>query len=396
MGRSPEGGRPRWSCGSRCDQERGGGPDRRQPVGPERRLGDVGRGTGARDVELVLLVGREQERPAGRSADEVSRRGGLDPVDAGQVDIHQDQVGVRAPPRRSATPRRSSPCRPRRSRRSPRPRPPWPGGMAPGRRRSGRGRLPRDTSCHQCPGSRRGIVRVLAARSRCGCPHRPVASRNTRTAITRRLTSDSCVRSSFWKTELMCFSTARSLMNRAVAVAALLRPAASSWSTSSSRSVRPSRGELSWLGLASHQALDDLRVQGRAAARDGVQRRDQLVDLADPFLQQVAEPGDAVGKQVERVVLLDVLREDEHAGLGELGADPLGRVDPLGGEGRGHPDVGEDRVGAVLLHGCVQLDRVGRGRDQLDLGVSVSSPATPSRTRKLSSAKTTRTVICSL
>ena len=119
--------------------------------------------------------------------------------------------------------------------------------------------------------------------------------------------------------------------------------------------------------LASHQALDDLRVQGRAAAGHGLQRTDQLVDLADPLLQQVAEPGDAVGEQVERVVLLDVLREDEHAGLGELGADPLGGVDSLGGEGRGHPDVGEHRVGAVVLHGCVQLDRVGRGRDQLDL-----------------------------
>ena len=52
----------------------------------------------------------------------------------------------------------------------------------------------------------------------------PVASRNASTAITRRLTSDSCTRSSFWNTELTCFSTARSLMNSAFAVAALLRP----------------------------------------------------------------------------------------------------------------------------------------------------------------------------
>src|SRR4051812_3096565 len=41
----------------------------------------------------------------------------------------------------------------------------------------------------------------------------------------------------------MCFSTARVLMNRALAVASLLRPAASSWSTSRSRWVRPGRGD---------------------------------------------------------------------------------------------------------------------------------------------------------
>ncbi len=39
----------------------GGGPALGQSVRSQRRLGDVGRGTGPGDVELVLLVGREQE-----------------------------------------------------------------------------------------------------------------------------------------------------------------------------------------------------------------------------------------------------------------------------------------------------------------------------------------------
>ena len=63
-----------------------------QAVRTERRLGDVRRRPAAGDVELVLVVGRQQhdDRAVG-SGGELA--GGLDPVDAGQVDVHQHQVG---------------------------------------------------------------------------------------------------------------------------------------------------------------------------------------------------------------------------------------------------------------------------------------------------------------
>ena len=57
--------------------------------------------------------------------------------------------------------------------------------------------------------------------------------------MTRRLDWRSSTRPSFWNTAPMCFSTARSLMNSVVAIVALLRPVAISFSTSSSRSVKP-------------------------------------------------------------------------------------------------------------------------------------------------------------
>ena len=44
--------------------------------------------------------------------------------------------------------------------------------------------------------------------------------------MTRRLTSCSSTSPSFWKTEPMCFSTARSLMKSVFAIVALLRPVA--------------------------------------------------------------------------------------------------------------------------------------------------------------------------
>jgi hypothetical protein len=61
-----------------------------------------------------------------------------------------------------------------------------------------------------------------------------------------------------------------------------------------------------------------------------VEGADQVVDLGHPLLEQVAEPLDPLGEELEGVVLLDVLRQHDHAGLRVLGPDPLGRVDALG------------------------------------------------------------------
>ena len=134
-----------------------------------------------------------------------------------------------------------------------------------------------------------------------------------------------------------------------------------------SLSVSPLSGELASPALRVHQPLDDLRVEGGAAARDVAQGADELVDVRDPLLEQVAEPRDAVGEQLEGVVLLDVLREHHHADRRVVGPDLLGRIDALGGVGRRHPDVGEHGVGLVLGHGLQQRLRVGHAVDEIDL-----------------------------
>ena len=50
--------------------------------------------------------------------------------------------------------------------------------------------------------------------------------------------------------------------------------------------------------------------------RDAAHGVDEVVDVHDPVLQQVADAAAAVGEQLGRVGLLDVLRDDQHAGLG--------------------------------------------------------------------------------
>ena len=69
--------------------------------------------------------------------------------------------------------------------------------------------------------------------------------------------------------------------------------------------------------FAGDQRLDDLGVEHRAASAHLVQRPDELVDVADPFLEEVTQAGDAVDEQLEGVVLLDVLgqHDDPHAGM---------------------------------------------------------------------------------
>ena len=165
----------------------------------------------------------------------------------------------------------------------------------------------------------------------------------------------------------MCFSTARSVRNSDVgdrrvvlALRHVRQDLALAVGELRERRVRHPV-------LRRDQRLDDLRVEDRAAARDLVQRADQLVDVGDPFLQQVAEPAGAVLQQVVGVVLLDELREHDDADLRMARADLLGRLDPFVRARGGHADVGQDGVGGVLLDGGEQLVAGGRRADELDL-----------------------------
>ena len=79
-------------------------------------------------------------------------------------------------------------------------------------------------------------------------------------------------------------------------MAVLPSPSAIRASTSRSRGL--SRSSRVSGRVRVKQLRDDLRVDGRAAVRHPVQRVEELLDPADPLLEQVAEPGDAAGEQL--------------------------------------------------------------------------------------------------
>ena len=89
----------------------------------------------------------------------------------------------------------------------------------------------------------------------------------------------------------------------------------------------------------------------------------------DAVLEQVADALGALGEQVERVLGLDVLREDEHARAGMPLADLARGPQPLVGVRRRHPDVDDRDVRAVGAHLQHQLLGVARLPDDLEARV---------------------------
>ena len=188
------------------------------------------------------------------------------------------------------------------------------------------------------------------------------------TALTRLWTAVSQVSPSLRKIEWITFSTDRSVSDRASAIPALFFPSAISRSTSRSRGVSSPSGELSSRAFSGDQRLDDLRVDHRAALRDGADRADELVEVVDALLQEVRPSGAASLQERERVARGGVLAEDDDADLRVRHAQPLGGLDPLVGLARRHADVSHDDVGLLALDGGEQRVEVVAGRRDLDLG----------------------------
>ena len=84
--------------------------------------------------------------------------------------------------------------------------------------------------------------------------------------------------------------------------------------------ARGERLERIVVALAAEHAGDDLGVERRAAGRNAADGVGEGVDVRDAVLEQVADAGGVVGEQLAGVGLLDVLGEDEHADVGQLGA----------------------------------------------------------------------------
>ncbi len=143
-----------------------------------------------------------------------------------------------------------------------------------------------------------------------------------------------------------CFSTAPSLTTSRSAMALLLRPSAINDRTSRSRGV--SCGERV-RATARKQLLHHLGVEHGTAGGHPLQRIGQVVQGRDPVLEQVADAALAVGEQILRVCLLDVLRQHQHCRPGSPPARLECSQETFGRIRRWHPHVDDRDVGLVRL-----------------------------------------------
>ena len=247
----------------------------------------------------------------------------------------------------------------------------WEGGTSP----SQRGRSARQGASRH-PGVPEPAPRALAA-----CTY-------SSTARMRRLSSSPAASPNLPKIAVTCFCTARSLTARRSPMPLFERPSATSCSTSCSRGVSACSGPAS--RLLCQQPRDDLGVEGRAAGDHAPQRADELRDVADAVLEQVAEALRALGEHARGGAQVDVLGEDHDRRSGVARAQLLRGAHALVGEVGRHPDVDDRDVGAVLVDVAQQL--LGAGAcATTSIPAPRSSATMPARTSRLSSAITTRT-----
>ena len=103
------------------------------------------------------------------------------------------------------------------------------------------------------------------------------------------------------------------------------------------------------LALAAHEQRHDRAVDDELAGPDPPHGVDQLPGMADAVLEEVADAAGRAGHQLDRVVHLEVLGEQEHAGTGPAGADLALGFDALQREVRRHADVDDGDVGLLGL-----------------------------------------------
>ena len=103
-------------------------------------------------------------------------------------------------------------------------------------------------------------------------------------------------------------------------------------------------GDSSPRGVLRHQRLDDLRVDHRAALRDGADRGDERLEILHALFQQVGAPRASALEEREHVTRVRILAEHDDADFRVRFAQPHGSLDPLVGVARRHADVGHDDV----------------------------------------------------
>ncbi len=116
--------------------------------------------------------------------------------------------------------------------------------------------------------------------------------------------------------------------------------------------------------LAAEHVRDDGGIEHRAARRDPPHRVGEQREVGDAVLEQVADALGVVADQVDRVALLRVLAEHQHADLGVAFADLQCRPQPVVGVVRRHLDVHDRHVRRVRGDLAQQVRRVaGLGHD---------------------------------
>jgi hypothetical protein len=111
---------------------------------------------------------------------------------------------------------------------------------------------------------------------------------------------------------------------------------------------------------------DHLGVDHGATRRDRHHRGDQLVDVRDPFLEQVSPARSAAGQERADVGGVDVLAEQQHSGSRVVGLAVPGDLDALVGPRRRHPDVGDDDVRPKRVQPFQRRAQVPAAGDHLD------------------------------
>ena len=108
---------------------------------------------------------------------------------------------------------------------------------------------------------------------------------------------------------------------------------------------------------AGQELGDDLGVEHGPARRNALTGVDEVADIGNALLQQIADPLTVASQQFGRVALLDVLREhqDRLRGRGHTQRDR--GSDPLVGERRGKTNVEHDQIGMEFGNRCKQ--RIG-------------------------------------
>jgi hypothetical protein len=121
------------------------------------------------------------------------------------------------------------------------------------------------------------------------------------------------------------------------------------------------------------QLRDDLGVEGGAAPGDAAHRVDEVVDVDDPVLEQIADAAAALGEQLGRVRVLDVLRDDEDRHLRNALAQLERGAQSLVAECRREPDVDDRDVGPLAPRGVDQCVAVGDRVDDVEAVVAQES-----------------------
>ena len=142
----------------------------------------------------------------------------------------------------------------------------------------------------------------------------------------------------------------------------LVSPSATRARTSRSRG-REDRKRIDPSG-ADEQGLNQRRIDDRVTAGDPPKGVVKHLRAHQPVLEQISDPADrslcSAVQEAQDEVRLDVLRQEDDAGVGKLSPDRRRRDDSLVPLRRRHPHVDQRRIGAMRTDAGQQLRKARR------------------------------------